>query len=364
MAEKWATAAGTEKFFHWNPIDPSKRRSFEGLTLSALGAGAHLGIADEATDRMYEQSLVQAALSGINCFDTSIHDRCQRSERVLKRVLKELGNRGIFREQLFISTKGGPIPSEGAVERTDEYLRTQLYETGVIEPKEVIGEIHCMSPAFLEHQIQSSLKNLGLECIDLYYLQNPEIELIEAGESEFYRRLVEAFRLFEKKVQERKIRFYGLATWNGFRQKKLMPGLLNLAKVLECAKEVGGEEHHFKAIQLPYNLVMLEALKVKNQGSATILQAAKEARISVFVSSCLMQSQVAQLPQRVYEKLPLAPTSIVKAIEFVLSTPGICAAYAGMKKLEHLMENGRVLKEPIWPKELWQGACSVLGLKI
>jgi aryl-alcohol dehydrogenase-like predicted oxidoreductase len=342
--EKWATPTGTEKFFQWNPIEPSKQKLFDGLHLSALGAGTHLGPADEPTDRLYEQTLLQAALSGLNCFDTAISDREQRSERVLKKVFKELANRGIFRDQIFVSTKGGLISAES---------KRELLATGTIESKDIVDENHCLAPQFLSHQINASLKNLGLECIDLYYLQNPEIELKELGEAEFYNRLELAFTLLEEKVRERKIARYGLATWNGFRQKK---GQLSLKRVVECARKVGGEGHHLKAIQVPFNLVMLEALK------EDLFDLAREQGIAVMVSACLMQSQVTHLPHRLYEKLPPASSETIQAIQFVLSTPGLTTAYIGMKRAEHLAENRSVLKEPMWPKDLWLSACNSLGL--
>ncbi len=352
MTEKWATPEGTEKFFQWTPIDPTKRRSFCGLTLSALGAGTHMGPADEATDRLYEQTLVQAAQCGINCFDTSISDRKQRSEKLLKKVFIELANRGIFRNQLFLSTKGGYVPSH----------RTQFFEMGILELADIVADSHCMKPSFLDFQIATSLKNLGLDSIDLYYIENPELQLATVGEEEFYRRLEESFRFLEEKVREQKIRSYGLATWNGFRQKKQTAGLLQIKKVVECAIQAGGKDHHLKAIQLPFNLVMLEAYKIKNQGSQSIFQAAQDQDIAIFTSSCLMQSQVMHLPASFYEKLPVAPTPAIQAIEFVLSTPGVLAAYVGMKKLEHVVQNGRTLLEPTWSKESWDSVRSVLSL--
>ena len=108
-----------------------------------------------------------------------------------------------------------------------------------------------MSPRFLENQIEGSLKNLQVECIDQYFLHNPEIELAEIGEEPFYKRLLSAFELLEKMVAEKKIARYGLATWNGFRQKK---GGLQLAKALQCARNAGGDSHHFKAIRSPLTL--------------------------------------------------------------------------------------------------------------
>lgn len=363
MGEKRALETETKKLFQWLSLDPSKQRIFDGLTVSALGAGTYLGPPDDATDRLYEEALLQAALKGVNFFDTAINYRCMRSEKVLGKVFKQLFAKEISREQIVISTKGGFLPCEGSLEQFEDYIRIHYLDTGLIEAKEIVAECHCMSPAFLENQIATSLKNLGLECIDLYYLHNPEIQLAELGEEEFYTRLSAAFALFEQKVQEKKIQRYGLATWNGFRQKK---NSLQLSRVLECAKQVGGEAHHFRAIQLPLNLVMLEALHIENQliekESKPILEVAGEHQIAVMVSAPLMQSQVAHLSPRVFEKLPPEKSPILQALQFVLSAP-ITTAFVGMKQLAHWEENREVLFLPNWSQETWEEACISLGIK-
>ena len=352
MVEKWATNEGTAKYFKWVSIHASKQRQFDGLTVSALGAGTYLGPIDEVTDKLYEQALVQAGLGGVNFFDTAISYRNQRSERILGRAIKDLAGRGVTRDQLVIATKGGYLPFEGVFE---DYVRTHYLDTGVIEVKDIVAESHCMTAPFLENQIASSLKNLGLQSIDLYYLQNPETQLHEVGEEEFYRRLKTAFSLFEQKVQEKKIRRYGISTWNGFRTKK---GALQLSKLIQCAKDAGGAEHHFRAIQIPYNLVMLEAIKQK------LFESVKESQIAVMASATLMQGHVKQFPKRVFELLPKGKFPLVQALEFVLSTPGICSGFCGMKKLEHWTENANVLQEPNWSDENWTKACESLGLPV
>ncbi len=366
MGEKWATEPGTSKYFQWNSIFPSKQKLFHGLHVSALGAGTYLGPADDATDKLYEQTLLKAALSGVNFFDTAINYRCQRSEKVLRKVFRDLASHGIQRDQYVVATKGGYLPCEGSLDHFEDYVRIHYLDTGVIEAKEIVGGCHCMSPAFLDNQIASSLKNLGLECIDLYYLHNPETQLLEIEETEFYRRLTEVFVLFEQKVHEKKIRSYGIATWNGFRQKAAQRGTLQLSKIVQCATDAGGEKHHLKAIQLPFNLVMLEAIKLKNQtlisAKKNIISAAKENRIALMASAALMQSQVGQLCRKVFEELPPGETRMIQSLEFVLSTPDICSAFCGMKRLEHWEENRKVLFEPAWPRDVWEKACRSLGV--
>src|SRR2546422_322418 len=77
---------------------------------------------------------------------------------------------------------------------------------------------------------------------------------------EFSRRVEEAFAVLEPKVAAGKIRRYGTATWNGYRQPHTAQDYLSLAELVASAEQVGGPEHHFKVVQLPYNLAMPEAL--------------------------------------------------------------------------------------------------------
>lgn len=362
--ENAATPDLTLEYFQSKEVHPDKQRNFDGLKVSALGAGTYLGQADDATDKLYEQSLLKAVHGGVNFIDAAINYRCMRSEKVIRKVVKDLDRQGIKRGQIVIATKGGYIPCEDSPESYDDYLRTHFLDPGIINSGEIVGGCHCMSPAFLDAQISSSLQNLGLESIDLYYLHNPETQLQEIEESEFYRRLIAAFQLFEKKVEEGKIARYGIATWNGLRQKPTQKAALQLSKVLACAKEAGGEKHHFRAIQMPYNLVMLEAVKIKNQinpDPKTLIQTLAETNIAFMISSPLMQSHAMSLSARVFDRLPKEESPVLQSLQFLSSTPSTCTLFAGMKKPEHLHENLKLLRLPNWPKSEWEKSLAALS---
>ena len=76
-----------------------------------------------------------------------------------------------------------------------------------------------MHPNFLEFSLASSLENLKLSCLDLYYLHNcAESQLALLGEEKFYTRLAKAFEFLEEKCEQGKIKNYGMATFNCFRR--------------------------------------------------------------------------------------------------------------------------------------------------
>lgn len=251
MTPQFASKESSQKFFENKEIDPSKIRTIDEVSISSIGMGTHLGKPDDATDAEYESTLIQACLLGINLFDTARNYRMMRSEKMLSRVIQSLEDKLISREELFIISKAGIIPFEG--DSFEEYVCSHFLNPGIIKVEDVALDSHCIAPKFLDHQIEESLKTLDLDCLDLYCLQNPEIQLQAHPIDEVYNRITKAFELFEQKVAENKIRRYGITSWNGFRKKK--EGF-SVEKILECAKAAGGRRaslsHHTAAIKPHY----------------------------------------------------------------------------------------------------------------
>ena len=89
---------------------------------------------------------------------------------------------------------------------------------GVFAARDVVADSHCLTPRFLSEQLDRSRANLGVETIDVYYVHNPETQLTAVDRPTFLGRMRAAFQLLEAAVGEGKIRSYGTATWNGYRQ--------------------------------------------------------------------------------------------------------------------------------------------------
>jgi len=185
---------------------------------------------------------------------------------------------------------------------------------------------------------------MNLECVDVYYIHNPESQLGEVSEKEFEARLRAAFVLLEEKRAQDKLRFYGVATWNGFRVPSGSNGYHSLERMVSLAREAGGEAHGFRFIQLPFNLAMPEALTLANQlvdgQTLSTLEAAERLGVTVISSASIFQGRVAQgLPAELRETLGSLPTDAQTAIQFVRSAPGITTALVGMSRREHVEEN-------------------------
>jgi len=351
----YATSQGTSTYRQrfTDVLAPAHFREVtDHLQLSSIGLGTYLGDADVRTDALYAAATVRALECGCNVLDTAINYRHQRSERVIGQVLAALDREGLLkREEVVVATKGGYVAFDGDVPPDPRaYVYTTFIKTGLASPDDIV-EWNCIAAPYLAAQVERSLRNLGLECIDIYYLHNPEAQLQKWPRQEFYRRIAEAFVVLEAKVAAGKIRRYGTAAWNGYRQPQTARDYLSLADLLALAEQVGGKDHHFKVVQLPYNLAMLEALTQRNQkvGNETVsfLEAAHSFGITVMASATIMQGQLAQrLPAFVGEALNGLTSDAQRAIQFTRSTPGITTALVGMKSVDHVVHNLETAKVP------------------
>ena len=332
-------------------------RSAQGLWLSSIGLGTYLGRDDDATDDLYRRAAVRSVKSGCNVLDTAINYRCQRSERSLARALRELAGEGIPRAQVVLATKVGFIPfEEEPPSDSTDYVRKNYFDTGILEPKDVVAGCQAITPGYLENQLERSLANLAVDTIDIYYLHNPEMQLSEVSRHEFERRLHSAFEFLEKAVADGRIQFYGTATWGGYRQPADAKDYLSLQKVVAMAREVGGDGHHCRFVQLPYSLAMTEALTEQNQtvdGKAvSAIQAAEELGVTVMSSASICQGRLTKgLPDWLGKLFKGFVTDAQRSLQFARSTPGLTTALVGMKRPAHLEDNLAVAKVAPAPVE-------------
>ena len=330
---------------------PGHFREAHALSLSSLGIGTYLGQPDDKTDGSYVASAVAAVENGVNVIDTAINYRFQRSERSIGSAIKQLTQKGFARNELVLCTKGGYLTPDGSMPSdANEYFYREYIQPGIFKPNEIVQGSHCMAPRFLENQLDRSLRNLGVDSIDVYYLHNPETELSEVSRPDFMERVRDAFIYLESAAAAGKIQFYGMATWNGFRQEAAARESLQLGELDQLARDIAGEKHRFRFVQLPFNLAMTEALTLGNQTIAgqvrTVMEAASELGITLIASASLLQGQVARnLPPFVAQALGLQ-TDAERALQFVRSSPGITTALVGMSHPEHAIANARLVSIP------------------
>jgi aryl-alcohol dehydrogenase-like predicted oxidoreductase len=350
----YATPEGTMRFRRrFGDRLPGHFRQAEGLWLSSIGLGTYLGEPTDACDALYSAAVTRAMEEGINVLDSAANYRHQRSERAIGKALGQMISAGgVQRDEIFVATKGGFL-SFDADEPSDSgaYFEENFIQTGIVRPDDVAAGCHVMSPAFLENQIETSRRNLGLEAIDLYYLHNPETQFSQVSRPDFYRRLKAAFAQLEKAVMQGRIREYGTATWNAYRVGPQAGEAMSLGDVMRVAEEVGGKGNHFRALQLPFNLAMPEALVADTQSMdgkpIPVLHMAQARSLMVFASASILQGQLAAgLPQEIQQHFPGLRTDAQRAIQFVRSAPGVTSALVGMSRTQHVNENLETARVP------------------
>jgi aryl-alcohol dehydrogenase-like predicted oxidoreductase len=227
-----------------------------------------------------------------------------------------------------------------------QYIMRELGKPGIVKEGDISSGYHCMTVPYLQDQLERSLKNLNLECIDLMYLHNAVEGHPEMSKSQFLENLKKVFEFYEEKRKEGKIRFYGLATWECFRATFDNAMFLSLDDVVKLAQDVGGNEHGFRFIQLPFNLHYDQAMLLKNQTvngtKKSILDSAVELGIGVFTSVPLMQGRLLEWANS--KPLFADSSPSVGLLQFIRSTPGVLAPLIGQKSSTHVDENLQIMK--------------------
>jgi aryl-alcohol dehydrogenase-like predicted oxidoreductase len=365
-----ATPDGTRKYSDY-AISQGKPRShfksFENLHLSSLGMGTYLGQVSKEDDQAVENAVYQSVRSGaINVIDTAINYRAMKSEKSIGRALLRLVNDGVIsRDEVFVSTKNGYITNDGDYPNIDvmEYMHRMYIQTEVITADDISSGYNVIKPSYLAKCIDKSLTNMHLSTIDLVYIHNAfESWYQDVSREQFMEMLAKAFEMYEKYRANNKIRYYGMATWTCFRVPSESPEYLSLEQAVKCAEGVGGKDHGFKFIQLPYNLAYSEALLLRNQsvqseGNLTILQAAAKLNIGIFTSIPLFQGRLfrSQIPNYGNATDPVA-----KLLQIIRSSSSVIAPLIGQKRPEHVEENLKVANMPPLSEKEFQQAIRIL----
>lgn len=327
-------------------------KQFLDLSLSEVGIGTYLGEPDEETSERYSQVVINAVNFGINVIDTAINYRNMESERAIAKALKK-----IDRNKVIISTKGGyfPIDNRQKIQDVGKHIKDNFIDKNLFTKEDITPYGNILTPSYIDWSFEKSLENLETDYIDVYFLHNPEDQLTVFNTEKFYRKIWTVFRLLEGKVSEGKLRYYGIATWNALRVDFGERQHINLKDIVDIAKEVGGENHHFRFIQLPYNLAMVEAYRKKNQktvdGLFSTFEAAKRLQLYTYISAPLFQGRVIRQFTEDVKAMFKVERDVHVPIQFVRSTPGVGTVLIGTSKTKHLFENVEIENRPKMTKQ-------------
>ncbi len=296
----------------------------------------------------YGEAIKTALRNGIHFIDTAINYRYQMSEREIGEALAEMIDTGeITREEVIIASKAGFIPLDFPFpENPYGWIQKNMIDTGLSTKEEIVIDQHCMSSKYLRWSCEQSLKNLGLESIDIFFLHNPETQLGYIDQEVFYDRIETAFILFEEMRREGKIVAYGIASWNGFLYEEDHTEYISLTKIMEIARRIGGEDHGFKYLQSPFNMAKPHAYGYANQLCDDglyypLMNACSQFGMTFLGSSPLLQKNLFKRPfsAKTGELMNTGELSdVASALQFARSAGAITAIFGAVDP-SHVLDN-------------------------
>ena len=306
-----------------------------GMTVSEIGfGGSRIGgfFATKHSDKDTLNVLRKALDYGITFYDTADMYAQGESESLIGAAF--LGRR----EQVIIATKGGYcLPAQRRLlKRIKPLVRPIVHAMGLKRSKLPLGVSGTLSqdfsPSYLTKALESSLKRLQTDYVDLYQLHSPGAPFLQSNA------FGEALQVLEKLKGQGKLRFYGVAT-----------------EVPEdapfCLSAPG-----ISSIQLGFGLLDLEAL---DQGT---LAGAGARGLGIIARGCfgggLLKEGLdeAQLKagtskwQRILALRSLSKSigrsSLDTALQFCRGTPTVSVTLLGMHVESQLRDNLRYVQAP------------------
>ncbi len=205
---------------------------------------------------------------GCNVIDTSANYSDGGSEHVIGDVIHEMTRhlKVVQRDELIVISKFGYVQNSNLQWARDQESKGQAFPDMVKLSEQMW---YCLSAPWIEQQLTQTLARLNLETLDVYLLHNPEHYLRPDTSLQVWEATLEqAFAALEKEVARGRIQFYGVSSNVWSRDQ------LDLDRMLNIAKKVKGNEHHFRVIQFPLNLLEHDALQSTN-GQLSLVERAK-----------------------------------------------------------------------------------------
>lgn len=238
-----ASREGTGRYFerlkrsfpNYNDTSWSLAPALLPFRVSRVGIGTYRAHRDRTE---HHEALREAFISGINIVDTAANHSDGAAEVLVGNVMRELiESKRLFRDEIVVVERAGFIEDSAL-----QLLRGRMpADTVALSPTLA----HCIHPDFLSMQIEWSLHRLGLQTIDIFMLQNPELHRDTEREDLYFERITESLACLEEERNRDRIQFYGISS-------NLLPsaeGIAMLERILKIAPP------GFRAIQLPANLL-------------------------------------------------------------------------------------------------------------
>lgn len=268
------------------------------LEPSVLGFGCSMiaSLATRYSRAEVEATLCEARDAGITFFDTADVYGQGDSERMLGKLFSH------HRQHVIFCTKAGLTvgPLESLVKFAkpiiNPVLRACPSARNATTQARRRQERQCFDPGYLSRRIEGSLSRLNVDCIDLFLLHNPPVDVPEREA---------VLDLLNDLKQQGKLRQYGVS-----------------CRTVEDA-HVWLEQPNVACLQIP-----IDANSIAS--AASVLERAQARGIGV-------------IAREVFSQGALAKGSVTDAMSPLIARPEIGVILAGMTCRQHLQENLRAV---------------------
>eukprot|EP01087_Luapelamoeba_hula_P005824 TRINITY_DN1586_c2_g1_i1.p1 TRINITY_DN1586_c2_g1~~TRINITY_DN1586_c2_g1_i1.p1 ORF type:complete len:562 (+),score=44.32 TRINITY_DN1586_c2_g1_i1:2-1687(+) len=216
-----------------------------------------------ARARMHSHSaaLLQALRNGVtNVVDLGSPSEDGVAHQLFRNSAVELMNEeAVSRSEIVVLAKGGSFRAGQEECKPDSFKN--CVQTGE-------ESYHSLDPALLDKQITQTLDAAGLDTLDLFMIDRPELQIGTDGTpDDLYKHLSEAFKYLETKREEGRIQAYGIES-NGFTYPLKHKQHMDVSKLLSIAKNIN-TQHGFAAVNYPLNLLEPQAAISGTQKNGT-----------------------------------------------------------------------------------------------
>lgn len=317
------------------------------IKLSSIGVGTFPGQPDNVTDDNYAEIISQALQNGLNVIDTGANYRYGHSPRGVGEGVRRALEAGVPREAMFLISKGGFLTfPNGRPDDMASFFRKEIMAKGLGSADDLAQGIHLLSPAYILWQLEQSRQAMGVETLDAFLVDQPEVHIPEIGKETMYRKLLRVFEVLEMAIAAGKLRSYGISTFNACRVETDNPLFQSMTSLLGLAEKAAGEgkHHHLKIVQMPFNVLMTEGFtrfsQATGQGNiASTIQAAFQLKIYLMASHTMGKGILAsEAPAVIQEIMPELANPAQQALQFNRSTPGLGTSLVGMSNPAHLQD--------------------------
>lgn len=265
---------------------------------------------------------------GLRIIDTAPNYYNGLAEESIGKVLSEIN---IPRNMIGVITKVGQLTNTEMI---------NLAESGKIRP----DRHWCFDEKFIEHSVTRSLDRLRLRHLDCVLLHNPEDALEDANSTIDV--LGKAVDVLERLCRERKIRAWGIASWDGVYRPPGTRGSLQLAEIMSHLNREY-KSHNFTALELPMGLWNLPQFRSQCQlrigdryGLMTVTEAASAFGLKTFLSSPFCGGAELPLVEYAGSKLTSAQYALTETRKYAPD----CVRIVGMRSLRSVRDAASLIK--------------------